>query len=248
MLPPPNNQLLPAYTKPELYSVNLSNIAPELASDVKLFCCKDLLTELTSKLNVELASHTFSHYYCLEDGQTPEQFDADIKMVRDHAVADYTTIIFPRNQVSEKYLEICATYGFTHYRGVVEDCIHRPSKTKSRFSVKGALRLLDTYVPLTGYKTFNTIEQIRGMKNVPGSMFLRPYSRRLRFIEPLKILRIKLSMQHAAKSGEYFHLWWHPHNFGCNMAENLNQLEEICHYFHQLQIKYGMKSLFISEL
>src|SRR5688572_25767733 len=27
----------------------------------------------------EIGTHTFSHYYCLEDGQTAESFDADIK-------------------------------------------------------------------------------------------------------------------------------------------------------------------------
>ncbi len=143
---------------------------------------------------------------------------------------------------------ICAEHGFTHYRGILEDFIHRPSKSESHLSVKGALRLLDAYLPITGHKTFKDIEEVGGMKNVPGSMFLRPYNRKLKALEKLKIARIKKSMSHAAKTGEYFHLWWHPHNYGDNMKENLKQLEEICRHFHHLQTKYGMKSLFISEL
>lgn len=224
------------------------SVAPSLAEESALFCCPELLQQLSETLNVELASHTFSHYYCLEDGQTLEQFESDIEQVRKHGVADYTTIIFPRNQVSDEYLKVCAKHGFTHYRGILEDFIHRPSKTERRLSAKGALRLIDTYIPVTGYKTFKRIDVIGGMKNVPGSMFLRPYSRKFRFLEPLKIKRIKRSMKHAAQQGEYFHLWWHPHNFGNNMAENLYQLEQICSYYYSLRKKYGFNSFFMNEL
>lgn len=243
----PSN-MRPAYCKSALYSGRIISTMPDFAEESELFCCPTTLKELSKQLNVELASHTYSHYYCLEDGQTIEQFENDIVQVRQHSLSNYSTIIFPRNQVSENYLNVCARHGFTHYRGIVEDFIHRPSKTKSRFSVKGALRLLDTYIPITGDKTFKEIEEVGGMKNVPGSMFLRPYNRKLRWFEPLKMSRIKRSMKKAAQKGEFFHLWWHPHNFGNNMEENIVQLTEICEFYSQLHDRYGFNSYFISEL
>lgn len=243
---PPHLQ--PTYHKPEFFSGSISEVAPDIAGRDDLFCCPELLQRLARTLNVELGSHTYSHYYCLEDGQKPEQFEHDTKMAIKNAVARYKTIIFPRNQVSEEYLEICARHGFTHYRGILEDFLHKPSKTESHFSLKGALRLMDAYLPITGHKTFKTIEVKGGLRNVPGSMFLRPYSRKLRLLEPLKVSRLKRAMLHAAKKGEYFHLWWHPHNYGKNMSENLSQLEQLCNYFYHLQKTHGMQSYFISEL
>lgn len=46
----------------------------------------------------------------------------------------------------------------------------------------------------------------------------------------------------AAKTGNNYHLWWHPHNFGENVAENLKQLREIIDYFNVLKSKFGFES------
>ena len=62
-------------------------------------------------------------------------------------------------------------------------------------------------------------------------MFLRPYNNILFFLEALKIVRIKKAMLHAAKHNKTFHLWWHPHNFGVNQQNNLNNLVLILNYF-----------------
>ena len=61
---------------------------------------QDVITELKNNTLVELASHTFSHYYALEDGQTIEQFNSDIKASIDSAKVhglNLKSIIFPRN-------------------------------------------------------------------------------------------------------------------------------------------------------
>ena len=56
----------------------------------------------------EIATHTFSHYYCLEPGQGREAFSADIAsavaIARDRGI-DITSIVFPRNQVNPDYAE-----------------------------------------------------------------------------------------------------------------------------------------------
>ena len=55
-------------------------------------------------------------------------------------------------------------------------------------------------------------------------------------------------MAHAAKQGEVFHLWWHPHNFGAHTEENLMTLRLICKHYEHLHNKYGMESIFMKEL
>jgi hypothetical protein len=85
------------------------------------------------------------------------------------------------------------------------------------------MRLLNHYVPITGHHTYTIAQVAAGGApyNVAASRFLRPYAPRLRAIEPLRRARIKDSMTHAAKRGEIFHLWWHPHNVSVDQEKTL---------------------------
>lgn len=216
-----------------------------------LFFCKDVITELSNNPNIELASHTFSHYYCLEEGQNLQEFKADILTAINeakHSGISIKTVIFPRNQVSTDYLDVCYKYGVSHYRGNLETFLYRSEHTPNKFSFKRALRLLDTYVNLSGYNTYMYPKKEGNMINVPGSRFFRPYSSNLSFLEALKLKRILNSIEYAAKHSQIYHLWWHPHNFGKNTEKNINQLEVICKFYKEVQNKYGMESKFISEI
>ena len=75
----------------------------------------------------------------------------------------------------------------------------------------------------------------------------KPIFKPLRFLEGVKLHRIKRQMLHAAKNGLTFHLWWHPHNIGVKTEEHLSQLEEIFRYYAELREKYGMQSLNMRE-
>jgi hypothetical protein len=86
------------------------------------------------------------------------------------------------------------------------------------------------------------------MLNVPSSRFLRPWSKKLRFLESLKVRRITRAMTHAAERGEVFHLWWHPHNFGVDQAQNFTNLKKIIDHYLALKHKYGMESVSMGEL
>ena len=55
-------------------------------------------------------------------------------------------------------------------------------------------------------------------------------------------------MRKAARKETVYHLWWHPHNFGSNQAENLANLEKLLKHFKELNLKYGMASLTMSEI
>ena len=78
--------------------------------------------------------------------------------------------------------------------------------------------------------------------NISSSRFLRPYNAKLKFLEPLKLRRIKSAMTHAAKHNKVYHLWWHPHNFGVHTEENFRTLEKIFKTYKKLNKMYGFKS------
>src|SRR3546814_12173629 len=62
----------------------------------------------------EIATHSYSHYYCLEPGQTDDQFRADLRaataQLREWNI-DCRSIVFPRNQYDRRHLELCAADG-----------------------------------------------------------------------------------------------------------------------------------------
>jgi hypothetical protein len=111
------------------------------------------------------------------------------------------------------------------------------------------LRFIDSYINLTGYNCYNIVDLQKSTPiNFPSSRFLRPYSRKLSFFENLKYLRIKKAMTFAAKNNLIFHLWWHPHNFGKNLEQNINMLNKILMHYKYLNNKYGYESVTMSEL
>lgn len=198
----------------------------------------------------EIATHTFSHYYCLEEGQTDHIFEDDlisaINIAKSRGV-QLRSIIFPRNQVNEEYLEICKKYGITSYRGVEYCWFYQPTSRKKQTSKKRAFRLIDSYFNISGHNTFIP-NQNKGLVNLPASRFLRPYSKNLKLIEGIKINRIKASMSYAAKKNEVFHLWWHPHNFSQYSEEMLNQLRDVLEHFKFLKEKFSFQSSTMAEV
>jgi hypothetical protein len=45
-----------------------------------------------------------------------------------------------------------------------------------------------------------------------------------------------------------FHLWWHPHNFGVNLRQNLAMLTTVLDHFASLSKRHGMESLSMGEV
>ena len=194
----------------------------------------------------EIGSHTFSHFYCREKGQTLKQFEADMlaakKIAKDKGY-ELTSVVLPRNQCEMEYTEVLQKLGFTAYRDEENDWIHEKVKIRPLMRL---LRLTDVYIPLTGQGGYVPSNE-NGIWNLEGSRMYKPYFKKLAFLEKLKIHRIKRQMLHAAKKGLTFHLWWHPHNVGARTDLHLKQLEEIFNYYNKLKDKYGMQSINMRE-
>lgn len=201
----------------------------------------------------EIGTHTFSHYYCLEEGQNNEIFEADLRAVmrimRNKYQETVKSLVFPKNQIQEEYLASCLRHGILGYRGTPRHWLYDPRKEEQNSLMVRLFRLLDTFCSLTGHHTYK-LSEISGSKpyNMRASRFLRPYSKKLGLLEPLKIRRIKKDLAHAAKSNSMYHLWWHPHNFGKDIVKNISLLQEILCHYSKLKSNYGIKSFNMGEI
>lgn len=210
-----------------------------------------IIKKIKTYVGQEIATHTFSHYYCLEDGQTKNQFEADLKAaiaIQESFGDEVKSIAFPRNQLNEAYLVICQKHGIQSYRGNENSWIYKESKFNKRNILKRFFRLADSYMNLTGHHTYCLkYDREELLLNLPSSRFLRPFDGRLKKLERLRLRRIKRSIAHAVQNGEVYHLWWHPHNFGKNIKENIDFLQEILQFVDGLVKKNHLISLNMRE-
>jgi peptidoglycan/xylan/chitin deacetylase (PgdA/CDA1 family) len=240
----------PTYSNPEynVYIKEFASIGNNEKDDPYHFGFS--LFEMIRQSPHEMATHTFSHYYCLEEGQTPEAFDADLKAAKKIAEANniiITSLVFPRNQINEQYLPVLADNSLRVYRGNPESWIYKPRKFSAEIPFIRLCRLLDTYLPISGNNSFTVTKQHGMPVNIPASRFLKPYNKNLAWLEKLKLKRIMNEMTYAAKNNELYHLWWHPHNFGINIKENMDNLSIILKHYQHLHDQFGFNNLTMKE-
>lgn len=210
----------------------------------KLHYAGELLNMIRECPHQEIASHSYSHYYCTEEGADIASFDADlqssVRIIEEKCSNKVLNFVFPRNQYSKAFLDTLYNNGIRGYRGNPHKG-YDSKKNRVLRLIQKVIRFLDSYIPIEGPITYKMNKSEDEILNIPASRFLRPYSGNL-FLERLKIRRIKNQMIFAATHHELFHLWWHPHNFGKNTEEMLRELEEVLAIYKELNIKYGFKS------
>lgn len=239
-------ELKPGYAHPGLSPYDYFARIGDNEQEAPCFYAASLLEGISKTPGQEIGSHTFSHYYCREKGQTVEEFAADMQAARAIAQThgyEVTSVILPRNQCEPEYTEVLRKTGFTAYRDEENDWIHEKIHFRPLLRL---LRLMDVYLPLTGQGGYVPKNE-NGIWNLTGSRMYKPIFRPLHFLEGLKIRRIKKQMLHAARNDLTFHLWWHPHNIGVRTEEHLEQLEEIFRYYDRLRKEYGMCSRNMGE-
>ncbi|WP_373056155.1 polysaccharide deacetylase family protein [Zunongwangia sp. H14] len=240
---------LPLYNNPKLsayrYAKNLGATGHEA-----LVFAPEIIKEIINVNGQEVGTHTYSHYYCLEQGQTPVQFKADleqaVKLARELNIT-LRSLVFPRNQLKQEYLEICFQLGIRNVRSNPSSWYWQDTQSTSIFTKTS--RSGDAYFPL-GNKTY----PFSGLKKKPGmpveqkaSRFFRPVEENS-FLRNLKLKRIKREMAYAAKNNKIYHLWWHPHNFGDRPEESIQDLKLVLEHFSMLQKKYNFQSSNMEEI
>lgn len=217
--------------------------------DPQFHFAKSVIKEIVETSNQELATHTFSHYYCSELGNNKAAFDEDLKtavsVFKSKLNVDVKSIILPRNQVNKQYLQIIKKNSIRVYRGNEKNWIFN---LKMPNLMTRMFRLIDSYVNITGSNTYKLDKcKEEYLYNIPSSRFLRPVSAKNSMLKKLRLNRIKSQMTYAAKHNEIFHLWWHPHNFGNDIEANMIFLDAILEHYSFLNKTYHMESVNMKE-
>lgn len=166
----------------------------------EVFFANSLINQLKTTKYQYIGTHTFSHYYCLEPGQTETDFENDIKLAKYIAKkneVEIKSIVFPRNQFLRNYLNVLYDQEINIFRGNPDHYIYE-ARNKSNYFIR-ALRLIDTYINIVGQITHNHTKIEDGLFNVKASRFLRPLNNTPKILKKLQLRRIKKEMTTAAK-------------------------------------------------
>ncbi len=242
-------EILPNYKNNTLSAYNYGNSI--YSPETEFYCfARDLIKQIHETAGQEIGTHTYSHYYCLEAGQTLASFKADlekaIELAKEMGI-DLESLVFPRNQFNEAYLKVCYDLGIKNVRSNPTDWYWK--NTQNDTLKNKIFRTGDAYLGLNNKSYKSTDLKVEKEKPVSqkASRLLRPYSSN-QFLNNLKLRRIKSEMTTAAKNNEIYHLWWHPHNFGNNPDKNIADLREILNHYGNCSDKYGFKSATMKEV
>jgi peptidoglycan/xylan/chitin deacetylase (PgdA/CDA1 family) len=233
---------LPGYRDPGLSNYRYGELARQ---HPRLFFARPLVQRILDTPGQELASHTYSHFYCNADGASSEEFAADMACARDIAAQFGVTLrslVFPRNQMNIACLRRLPELGIQVVRGNRRHWLYRDGDQVPGGALGRAVRFADCWLAMLPSSTRGRRLE-NGLVDVPASLFLRPWSSRLARLETLRVARLCAAMSAAAKSDGVFHLWWHPHNFGLHCERNLALLETLLQHHARLRDEHGMVSM-----
>ncbi|MFV9482453.1 polysaccharide deacetylase family protein [Christiangramia sp. ASW11-125] len=221
-----------------------------ISSNTEELCfAPKLIRQISQVKGQEIGTHTYSHYYCGEEGQDAFHFEQDLLKAVDVAQKfdlNLKSLVFPRNQFKEDYLTICFDAGIQNVRSNPDAWYWKNVQSDSLMTK--LTRTGDAYLPL-GSKGYS-IRSIEKHSNMPArqksSRFLRPVENN--FLRNYKLIRIKNEMELAAKNNQIYHLWWHPHNFGEKPIESLKDLQILLEHFETLRNKYNLQSANMVEM
>ncbi|MBE7639212.1 polysaccharide deacetylase family protein [Salegentibacter sp. BLCTC] len=236
-------KIVPAYNNMELSAYQYGQSIQSKETEALCFA-PELIKFIAETPNQEIGTHTYSHYYCLEPGQGREAFKSDLKRairLAEKQEIEMRSLVFPRNQYNEDYLKVCAELGIANIRSNPKDWYWQDTQKDSL--AQKIFRTGDAYLgPCNkSYKKEEIFQIESGVVPQMASRLLRPYSS-MNTLNSLKLKRIISEMEKAARKGEIYHLWWHPHNFGNNPEANLKDLELILSRFQILRDKFGFQS------
>ncbi len=240
-----NPEHLPSYRNASLSAYHwakVNGIRPEV------HFAPELIRGILDTPFQELGSHTYAHYYTLMRGQSPEQFRQDLqasqRISREKFGLTLRSLVFPRNHLNELYLPICLEEGYTQARSNPKDWFWQ--ETQHEDLSKKWFRSADCFFPM-GSRTSYLPTAIKHYENeptlIPASRILRPYRPGNNILNTARLKRLLAEMELAAKLGEIYHLWWHPHNFGKDPVSSMREFREIISHYSMLREKYGMESL-----
>lgn len=197
----------------------------------------------------EIATHTYSHYFCLDAENGIGAFKSDLEAAINIAKLNndlISTIIFPRNQYADEHLKICNEFGIKVFRGNPDSGIFNKSNSLFNAYYKKTIRTLDSFLNVTGSNTFSPENDSSGLLDVKASFFFRSSSStKLTILNYLHLRRLKNAMTEAAIKKETIHIWCHPHNI--KTEKDIEGIQTLLHHYVFLNKKYGFKSMRMND-
>jgi peptidoglycan/xylan/chitin deacetylase (PgdA/CDA1 family) len=239
--------------KPDYLDTRLDPYLEQVGNDEKsdpFHFAPSLITRIRETPGQEIATHSFSHYYCLEQGQDRADFAQDVASaiaIAHESAVELRSFVFPRNQINLEYLTVLEEAGFKTYRAAADSGSTRAMTFRElRRPYRRAIRLLDQYWNLLGNHTYGSPDP-EGLAALPATRYLSPFRSGLQCAERMRLRRIASSMKSAAQDGRVFHLWFHPEDFARNSEQNLAFLADILTDFSNLRRQYSMESCSMLE-
>lgn len=241
----------PRYRRPELDPY--SEPVGENESDDPLHLAGSLVRELSGTPGQEIASHTYSHYYCLESPQDEQAWRSDLaaaQAIAAHQGLSLRSLVLPRNQWEPSLLDVLPEYGFDCVRAPRPGWANRPRPAGTTPAAARIARSAAYYQGLRPLPSFGwtELDLSGGVCRLPASSFLPPWTPGRRRLEPLRQRRLVRGLRHAIRTGGIFHLWWHPHNFVPHVGPNLDELARFLDVFAWMSARHGIVSLSMGDV
>jgi hypothetical protein len=194
--------VLPKYRDPR-FSFNHGIVAAD-PQGIGFFA-PALIEEIIATPGQELGTHTFCHSFFCEDGVTRSDLANDLACARGLSERKYgltpVSLVFPRNQ--SNFVDLLPSVGIRIWRGNETPWYYQDNRRSTHFQLLRALRMVDSINPMVrrGYALEGNMTR--------ASLFLRlnlPAS-----LWAMHMRRIASELR-GLRSGEVFHLWFHPEN------------------------------------
>lgn len=170
----------------------------------------------------DVGSHTHTHFPLDRATQDSARWEIERSLsVIESCGLNPVSFVYPRNRID--HVDILHDAGFEVYRGVD----NRPYETwqlpellrgAARFGEEAAQRTPPTVVP--------TLKE--GLVEIPGSQVFRPYHGGWQYtLRHSQKYRALAGLNRASRTGEIFHLWFHPFNCVRDPEPLLNEFETV---------------------
>lgn len=170
----------------------------------------------------DVGSHTHTHLVFNEATREGARSDIEqsVATASCHGI-DMASFVYPRNAIAHR--DILSDVGFEVYRGIDSRWYERSQMPAP--VVKGA-RFADEATQWTPPTVLPRTES--GLVEVPGSQIFRPVHAGWQYTpKESQRSRAIAGLDRAARTGQIFHLWFHPFNFARDPERLLTEFEAV---------------------
>lgn len=185
--------------------------------DAPRWYAPDVVTDLLARpAGHELGCHSFSHLIVGDPACSAADFESELVGCAGAAArfgVELESFVYPRNSVG--HVDELVRAGYTNYRG-------RRADPFDSSPIGRARRLMDRVVPSPRSIVRPVAEP--GIWNLPATCLFTIEARRMPELWFRQTLR---RLEHAARHGGLFHVWFHPHNFAHGGPESVEMFDRL---------------------